>query len=151
MISFKLVGIAGATLFGLSVIAQMQQQAPTTPAPTTVQIVKETRPVPDGCELAGAIPDCKAVMAKLIAVQALHPPEYHGRKPGDEPKSGGGDWPGCNHDMKCQRSNIDDALAYAISGCRREYDGPSQSTQQLLVVCIAGAQAYANDKMSNRN
>jgi hypothetical protein len=102
------------------------------------QIVK-ARPASDGCDLAGAIPDCKAVMAKLIVEQALHPPEYHGLKPGDERKSGG-----------ASRQLTDDALTYAMARCRSEYDGPSQATQELRGACIASAEVAANDAMSKR-
>jgi hypothetical protein len=80
MRSFRLVGIgiAGTLIFVVAVVNlfgqdREQQRAAAIPAQ---QIVK-ARPVPpDGCDLAGAIPNCKAEMAKLIAEQTLHPPEH---------------------------------------------------------------------------
>jgi hypothetical protein len=86
MISLKLVGIAGATLFGLAIIGHMLPEHKAAPEQTqAVQTDKVRPPMQDGCDLAGAMPDCKAIMAKLIAAQAAHPPEYSGRKPGDPP------------------------------------------------------------------
>jgi Na+-transporting methylmalonyl-CoA/oxaloacetate decarboxylase gamma subunit len=72
MISFKSVGIGvvGTLIFLVAVVNLLgenkeQQRAAAMPAPAPVQ--QAARPVNDGCDLAGAIPDCKAVMAKLAA------------------------------------------------------------------------------------
>jgi hypothetical protein len=91
----------------------------------------------DGCELAGAMPNCKEEMAKLMAEQTLHPPEYHGAKPGEIASA-----------PHSTRASIDNALEHATHLCNSLYDGPSDRTQLMRATCVAGAQASANDAMA---
>jgi len=75
----KVYSIVGVGLLLLTCFGAQHFSAPEPKPQQTAAIVI----VDDGCNLAGAVPDCKATMAKLMEAQSAHPPEYHGKTLGE--------------------------------------------------------------------
>jgi hypothetical protein len=122
-LSFALVG-AGAPIPTTKTAQSDVQQTPVATAPVFVS---------DGCDLAGAIPNCKAVVADLVAKGVKGTGEPMAAKPAkhaswlDKPIMSDGEWDNFQKQVQQGQNRLDDANKAVDLSIRIEKDARARA------------------------